>query len=212
MKLGTHFFGWFVLIGLTIILTSVLTKPSLTAGVIVKDVAEFRRSLGEDEAKAIVTRSKSAYRAIFLDSLMPGIAYNVLHTDDAQIASARGTPTAGIALASMHTNNWVRNVWLGGYKLLLRLNALWVWVPALLPFTLAAFVDGMLTRRRKDYTFGYTDPVKYNIATHMMVFVVGMALLTLVAPLSIYALALPLIGIAIAIPITVLMANFQSGR
>jgi len=212
MKLGTHFFAWFVIIGLTIIGTSVLTQPSLTAGVIAKDVAEFRRSLGEEDAKAIVARSKTAYRALFLDSGMPGIAYNVLHTDDAQIAAARGTPTAGIALASMHTNNWVRNVWLGGYKLLLRINALLVWAPALLPFVLAAFVDGMLARRRKDYTFGYTDPVKYNIATHMMVIVVGMALCTLMAPLSIHALALPLIGIAIAIPITVLMANFQSGR
>ena len=79
---------------------------------------------------------------------------------------------------------------------------------ALLLFV-AVVVDGLVIRKVKFATFGYSSPIRFSISAHSMIVVGLLPVLYLVVPLPVTPLFLPFWLLLSAVPIMTLLSNTQ---
>lgn len=74
---------------------------------------------------------------------------------------------------------------------------------------MAAWGDGWLRRRIRQYSFAYASPLTHHLALRLALWVVLGALLLLVAPIPLPALGVPVLGAVVALLFGVALAKTQ---
>ena len=83
------------------------------------------------------------------------------------------------------------------------------WLPYIAPFFIAAILDAAVSRRIKFSSFGYSSPIKFSVASHMLIVIVFLPILYLVIPLPVTPLFIPFWALISAVPVMTVISNTQ---
>lgn len=199
MTLGKCFQLWFGLLVVCIVLILVFISPTWLSGVVAREVAESRMTVGSKDTDRVVAATNEWYLCAFERHEM-----RVAQTK-AKTVQHNGARTS-IALNRLLAGAVERFDYIG-YLIMFRLQWLVEAGMPILLFVIAAAIDGLAIRRRRAYTFAYTSTVVYNASSYVVLTVAFLPLIYLIAPVVVPVTFLPFAGIGIAAAVWVFFAH-----
>ncbi|MCE2984350.1 MAG: DUF4400 domain-containing protein [Burkholderiales bacterium] len=98
------------------------------------------------------------------------------------------------------------------YKVLYRIELVKFWYVGFLTVLIAAFVDGMVIRKKKTYAADIANPLAFHIFGHAFFAVIGGLVLLPLLPFTISNLAWPIATAVFCLLTWAVAKNFQTGR
>lgn len=106
---------------------------------------------------------------------------------------------------------WV-GLWSLVYRAIWRVKAFaWAYIAGFFALVVPSMFDGVMTRMRKKYTFGYQNPAYFHGATHISIFFIGLTFFIPFAPFALTESTLIASIICIAVALWVASSNTQTG-
>jgi hypothetical protein len=106
---------------------------------------------------------------------------------------------------------WV-GFWSLVYRAIWRFKAFaWDYLAALIAIVAPTTFDGVMTRMRKRYMFGYQNPAYFHGATHLAIFFIGLSVFIPFAPFALTEFTLVVSVLSVALALWVASANIQTG-
>ena len=164
---------------------------------------------GQEKMDEITQEASSKYKFLFFDTgylTEQSKLYARPMTPGEKGVEAIREPTETFART---TNAYLLALSVNVYGLLVRWGIIAHWMLFILPFLLAAFVDGFVTRKIKFSEFGFISPMAYSFSLHIIIFLLFVPLLYLVAPLPITPYFMPGWAIFMGFPIILMISNTQ---
>lgn len=203
-----HSLLWIILIAVCMLALPALSSPQDIMGRVIHEIGMIERVLGKAETTKVTTSATSIYNALFVETGIVKATNKAVVTEDEKAHSEAmfGQSVRGI---SDRTNDYVLGVSALCFASLVRIVIFMAWLPYIAPFFLAVVLDASVSRRIKFASFGYSSPIKFSVAAHMMIVVVFLPILYLVAPLPVTPLFIPFWALISAIPLMLVVANTQ---
>lgn len=154
-----------------------------------------------DKARATAT---TRFRAWFVDSGVARKSYTMFIKDGGKVIKAEDGMRAA-------TKKWLDHFWMGVYRALYRWEVAWMWYAGLFFFALAAAIDGWVVKNVKSTEFGYSNPLNFHLAVHMLIVMIGLAFVIPFLPIPIGVLVWPSIALIFAGTVWLIMSEFQTG-
>lgn len=198
MKLGRHLGMWIALTILLIMVLALVEDTSRVRAQLELEVGSARTWLSESGVTHAMSKANHWYEAVFQRTGF-----------DARV---RKEAERKDRLLSTGPSNWWLNVQLICYRLFVRMAlVMGLAVPLALVFAASLF-DGLVMRRVKSYRFGVTNPISYNMASHIIVAAPVMPFAYFVSPLPVHFAVLACGVVALAAALNVAGANFVQTR
>ena len=206
--MGRHSLLWIMLIAFCFLGLPVISTPNDIMGRVVRELSMIEAALGKAETNKVTRTATGTYNAIFVDTGFVRAAGKAVVSEEEK---EQTTPLFGNAVSSMadKTNDYIKGFSALCYASLVRIAIFLSWLPYIAPFLLAATMDAAISRKVKFESFGFSSPIKFAAAAHMLIVVVFLPLLYLVVPLPITPLFVPFWALISAVPIVMLVANTQ---
>lgn len=201
---GKHVLVWMIGIFVELILVAVFVPPSRLLQLINHEVAACQYYFGDQTASGLMLNANKVFAG---ELEKPRKASERAYVKDP--GDPAGLPLApGIKNIIRGTNHVVISFWMMLYLGLLRLYIFSLWLWPVLILLMAAGMDGYSAYRKKMYTFGFSNPLLYNTATHLLIIACFLPLAYLVAPLPMSPLFLLAWAALMIVPVEMLCSNF----
>jgi len=209
VKFSSHLIFWLSVWMLLFIGTPMIISPASQMNRIKEEIRSVNFVFGTLQEDAIVSSANKTYKSLFLDTGIL-IENNKLYTKN--VVKTRefediGSNASGM-LSSL-SNGYLHSLSINIYGLLIRWGIFLHWSIFILPFIVAAFIDGFVVRKIKFTEFGFISPMAYSFSIHVILFLIFIPLAYLVAPIPISAYFMPVWALIIALPINMLVGNTQ---
>lgn len=202
MKLSQHILFWIIATIFSVfVMTFMFTNDEVQQS-IKKDFAKIEESFGEEVALAIRISTNNLY-------------YRLFSTQDEKVKALYVNDNENpigldfITNLSKHTNAMIDTAKLNVYHLLLRLNVLLAWMPMILIMITVSFIDGLVTRKIKAFSFGYSNPVLHNLAAHVAISTFGFSMMLFHLPISVTPYYWLFAGVVVAMAVMIATGNLQ---
>lgn len=205
--MARHIGLWLILLAVAALLAPAVLPAQGVAGRMNDELGMVVSALGTGQAKRIVAAANRQYEMLFVRNGWMRSAAAAYVEEPAVPHPDRFLPWVGRLTSA--TNGYLLSLAGMGYAMLVRLNILAVWTPYVVPFLLAAMIDGAVRRRIKLISFGFFSPVALSVALHSVVALAFLPLLYLILPLPVSPLLVPFWALATALPLMLLTANIQ---
>ncbi len=205
-----HIGMWLILLAVAALLAPAMLPAQGVPGRVNDELDMVVSALGAGQAKRVVDAANRQYEKLFVGNGWVRSAAAAYVEEPAVPHADRFMPWVGKLTSA--TNGYLLSLAGIGYAMLVRLNILAVWTPYVLPFLLAAMIDGAVRRRIKLMSFGFVSPVALSVALHSVVALAFLPLLYLILPVPVSPLVVPFWAIATAPPLMLLAANIQRIR
>ncbi len=203
-----HIVIWLILIVVCILALPAISTPTDIMGRVVRELGMIQTVFGKAETSRLTSRATAIYNTVFVETGLVGATKKAMVSEEEKQASQPvfGNSVRGV---SERTNDYVLGVSALAYAALVRLVIFMAWIPYIAPFFVAVVVDGLVIRKVKFATFGYSSPIRFAISAHSMIVVGLLPVLYLVVPLPVTPLFLPFWLLLSAVPIMTLLSNTQ---
>lgn len=193
---------------LEIVLVACFVKPDKAMSVVEVERRMVANTLGAVGESRIRERADGAFKAVFVESgFMRGSFRMVIPSADERRRSSGMQDLGTGAFTWMERR--MQSIWYGVYGLIYRWCVFTAWLPFVLPVAIPAVIDGLVRREIKKNTFGYSSPVRYHTATHMLVLLAFVIPYYLLSPLVIHPIFTPVWAIVSSFFLAVFAANIQ---
>ena len=175
---------------------------------VVHELGMIESVLGKAETTKVTTLATNIYNAVFIETGFLQTSKRAMVTEEEK---AHSEEAFGQSLRNLsnRTNDYLLGLSALCFASLVRIAIFFAWLPYVLPFFLAAMVDAVVRRKVKFATFGYSSPIKFSVAVHLLIIVLFLPILYLVAPLPVTPLFIPFWALISAIPMMTAIANTQ---
>lgn len=198
MKLGRHLGMWIALTIVLIMLLALVEDTTRVRSQLQTEIGSARTWLSDTAVSQAVVRANGWYHAAFQRTGFESRARREAERKD--------------RLLTTGPSNWWLNMELICYRLFVRVALVaGLAIPILMLF-IASLIDGLIMRRVKSYKFGVTNPISYNMASHMIVAAPVMPLAYFASPLPVHFALLMLGVLLVTAALNVAGANFVQTR
>lgn len=203
-----HSLFWIIILAVCILGLPAVSRSSDIMGRVLREIGMIERMFGKDETARVTSRATAIYNSVFVETGVVGSTKMAMVTDEEKFHSETmfGQSVRSI---SDRTNDYLLGFSALCFASLVRIAIFIAWLPYIAPFFLAAILDASVARRIKFATFGYSSPIKFSVAAHLMILVVFLPLLYLVVPLPITPLFIPFWALISTIPVMMVVSNTQ---
>lgn len=201
---GKHALIWMVGIFVEFILISVFVPPARLVDLINREVAACQYFFGNQTARTLMLDANKVFDGKLHK---PRQASAKAYVQDPSNTNYLLIPP-GLKPLFSETNHVIVAFWLMLYLALLRLYIFQLWLWPVLVLVLAACMDGYAAYRKKMYTFGFSNPLLYNTATHLMIVACFFPIAYLLAPVQMSPLFLLVWAALMIVPVEMLCSNF----
>lgn len=197
-----HFYLWLLFIIIQFLVFVFYLSPQDIYDTVNMEREQIVKVMGEDAKNMIVEDSNNAMKGAFAnhgiiegsyDLFIPGGYEN---KDDAEGAFASVRDTIEVFWATI-------------YQSLQRGLIMLYWMPYLLIIIIPAIADGLVKRQIKIHEMGWSSPVSYNVAIHLVIASLSIPLLYLTLPVNPSIWLVPLWMVLIAYAISRVVSNIQ---
>lgn len=202
MKFGTLFKLYFFLIPLLLWLVAPLFLPNSWFLISEGELLNNSRLVGEHRHEEILLSSHARFNAYFVDN---GIVKKTLEV------TKKGREE-NASMAKNILSKYVNNFWLQTYKVIYRIELVKFWYVGFLTVLIAAFIDGMVIRKKKTYAADIANPLAFHIFGHAFFAVIGGLVILPLLPFTISNLAWPIATAVFCLLTWAVAKNFQTGK
>jgi hypothetical protein len=202
MKFASFFKIYFFFIPLALWLVAPLFLPTSWFLISEEELHNNSHLVGTLRHEQILQSSHARFNSYFVDN---GLVKKSLDL------TAKGRNSSS-TMAKNLLSKYVNNFWLQTYKVLYRIELVKFWYVGFITVLIAAFVDGMVIRKRKTYAADIANPLAFHIFGHAFFAVVGSLVLLPLLPFTISNLAWPIVTAAFCFLIWAVAKNFQTGK
>lgn len=203
-----HSLLWIILIAVCILGMPAISSPKDIMNRVIHELGMIEQVLGKAETTRVTTSATTIYNALFVETGFVGATKKAMVTEEEKLHSESmfGQSVRGI---SDQTNNYLLGFSALCFASLVRIVIFIAWLPYMAPFFLAAILDAAVSRRIKFFSFGYSSPIKFSAASHMLIVIVFLPILYLVLPMPVTPLFIPFWALISAIPVMTVISNMQ---
>jgi len=203
-----HIVFWIIGIFVLVLVVPIFATPQTVWGSASKELHLIQSAFGYDDTKKLADTSSAAYRAIFVDT---GVINSVRAGEVSTADRQRNKELFGGTIVGLTgiTNNYVLTLSALVYIIMVRLYIMLTWAPFILPFMLAAVIDGFVHRKVKLLNVRGQSTVKFSLALHAIIIIFMVPVLYLLAPFAISPLFVPGWALVASVPLLVLISNVQ---
>lgn len=209
MKVSAHVVFWVSVWGILFLASPLMLSSEGQVRRIQKEIDSVKVAFGSDKTKAIINDANETYRAYFIETGWLSEENKLYTQQSSKRNEVDDVVSAGAKAMSNVTNGYLHALSVNVYGFLMRWEIFLHWWLFILPFVVAAFIDGYVTRKIKFSQFGYMSPMAYSMSLHIIVFLIFIPLLYLVAPLPISPYFMPGWAVVMGVPINLLVSNTQ---
>lgn len=176
---------------------------------IINETESIEGALGIKTKRMLVSEADRWYAALVKESGVESTSYNMF------MPKTRHDLDPALLYNSRFFDNYVEptidKFWMQMYQAILRLSLFKTWFLLCVPLVLAAMVDGMMARKVKQHTFGFTSPFRYRFSLYSLELSLVFIVIYLSLPISLeFSAWVPLAWfLSMAVSLTVLMSNMQ---
>lgn len=166
----------------------------------------MRAALGNQDTNAIVRTANGIYAALYVQTgVVDGLQNRTSYESERKSAGR----TLGDSFYHFTTaaNNYLLSLIILTYITILRLVMIAQWLPFMVPFLLAAAIDGIAQHKILHSSVAVSNPVKLKLALHGLVAGLALPLLYLLSPFAITPYFMLGWAIAVAFPLMVLLSE-----
>lgn len=131
-----------------------------------------------------------------------------IHTREEKATAEKYMTITGSAI-SYAADTYFSGLIVQVYSLTIRFLSVVAWVLLLLPFLVAAVVDGLSARAAKLSEFGYQNPTAFALGTHFVIFVSALPLIYVALPFQVTPLFMPWWALIAALPAAFAISHMQ---
>lgn len=204
--MSTHVKFWLAVLLVVFLATPFLTSEERLRNIATHELSMMHGALGLEATNSIVKSANGIYSSLFLKT---GFVAKLRDGETADEDRAQAGKTLG---SSMYSFTTVANSYLlAGITLLylavLRASMVIEWIPFLLPFLIAAVVDGVVRHKVTHSSVMVSNPVKFKLASHAVVLCAVTPALYLVAPMAITPYFVLIWAVFFAVAMMMLLAE-----
>lgn len=166
------------------------------------------RTLGDETCSNIASKGDRWWNDLFVDSGVIDNSFRYFIPTESEKQRSKGLEKMGGDMFTFMDGR-LRALWGMVYYAIQRLAVFVTWVPFIIPFILAAFWDGSVTRKIKLLNFQNTAAPIFGAAQHFLIFICYMPLIYMLAPMPITPLIAPLWATLMAFGIMKMVSNYQ---
>ncbi len=203
-----HSILWIALIAVCILGLPAISSPKDIMNRVIRELGMIEQVLGKAETTRVTTSATAIYNALFVETGVVGATNKAMVTEEEKLHSEAmfGQSVRGI---SDRTNDYLLGFSALCFASLVRIVIFMAWLPYIAPFFIAAILDAAVSRRIKFSSFGYSSPIKFSVASHMLIVIVFLPILYLVIPLPVTPLFIPFWALISAVPVMTVISNTQ---
>lgn len=201
----SHLKLWVILIFLMLIAVPALITPEFARG---RLEAEYRSSVaifGETRVRLIAERANGIYDTIVKGSGLEGLIKSS-YTTNADMKNAIVAREANTSMAA-GANRYLQSFVIQVYGVFFRGSLMLHWLIYVGLFLLAALVDGATQRKVKMETMRMAAPIKFAIATHVLISTIFIPVAYLLLPFAVTPWFMPVWTVFVALPLSNAIAN-----
>lgn len=202
-----HVLIWLIILIVSFIIMPLMMKPHAIMGRVMSEIKMIQLVFGAEDTAKLTRSATTWYNAIFVETGLIG------STDKAYIHESEKESSkvffGGAARVADVTNGYLLSFGAQAYAMMIRLFIILSWLPYIFPFMLAVIIDGLVTRRIKFESFGFSSPIAYSLALHSIIPIVFFPALYLLLPIPITPLFMPFWALVFAFPVSMLIGNTQ---
>lgn len=146
----------------------IFADPSWMRQQIRDEVASFQQWTGPEAGQQVTQKAQDWYYFLFKNSGIEALVNDFFAPDLSLIESNTGLVNAGNPIFSKLTTG-VENFWLLMYQSVFRMAVLQYWMIFAVGLSLAAFCDGLVKRKIKQYTFGWSSVNVFRLSVKALV-------------------------------------------
>lgn len=175
---------WSAIVILLLLFTPFTASEKRLQSIASHELSLMERALGRAGTNAIVTQTNAVYDDLFVKTgVLGGLRKSTTHEEDRMSAGSN------LGSAFYHFTTAMNNYLLGFitlmYLSLLRLIMLIQWAPFLVPFIVAAIIDGMTQHKILHESVMVSNPVKFKWATQLLMIGLALPVVYLFSPMAI---------------------------
>ena len=206
--MGKHSLLWIILIAFCFLGLPAISTPTDIMSRVVRELAMIEKTLGQAETKKVTESATAIYTTLFIETGMVRATKKAVVTEkekhDSEVMFGNS-----VRSISDKTNDYISGVSALCFAMLVRIEIFFSWLPYIAPFLIAAILDAAVSRKVKFETFGYSSPIKFAAATHIIIAIAFLPLLYLVVPLPVTPLFIPFWALISSLPLMALVSNTQ---
>lgn len=169
-----------------------------------RELELMRSALGKSDTDSIIQSANGIYSAVFVKTGLIGSIQSktTYESDRKEAGDSLGRSFYQFTSA---TNNYLLSLSILTYIMILRLVMLLQWVPFLLPFLVAAFIDGLVQHKILHSSVAVSNPVKHKLASHATVIGMALPIAYLFSPVAITPYFIVVWALAMALPMSIVI-------
>jgi len=165
----------------------------------------MKHLLGENLTYDVYKETKHVFTVFFVDT---GVRESSLRLLDNYVHYTHSNEGFIHSIIEWYKTR-INVIWFYIYQVIERSLVLALWLPYAIPLFLAAIVDGMVRRKIKKHSYGYTSPVIYHTSTRVMFILAFFPLIYLLVPTALPAIVSPVWLLVMAFFLQNLFSNIQ---
>lgn len=186
-----RFLIWFLVVLLEIVLVTVALSSET-----IKRAADVEKGMvvdtfGTQMAEKILAITDSRFKNTFYDSGWIKGSYSAFVPSPDELSASKSLGDMGRPMFKVVAEK-LRTFWTAVYYGTQRLTIMFMWVPYLIPFVIAVIVDGLATRKRRQFNFEYANPVVFGAMSHAVLALMTFPFLYFLAPFPVSPLVSPI--------------------
>lgn len=202
-----HVLLWLILLLVSFIAMPLMIKQQTIMARVMGELEMIQSVFGAEDTSKLAHSATVWYNALFVDT---GLIDSTSKAHVSQSEKDTGQIFFGGAVRITDvTNGYLLSFAAQAYAMMIRLFIILSWLPYIFPFMLAVVVDGMVARKIKFESFGFSSPIAYSLALHAIIVIVFFPTLYLLLPIPVTPLFMPFWALAIALPVSMLIGNTQ---
>lgn len=203
-----HSLIWIILIAVCFIGMPAISSSQSIMQRVILELDMIEKALGKTETSNVTKSATDGYLRLFVATGL------VQSTGRAMVSEEEKRQSEDMFGQSMRAVSNQTNDYIVGFSALcfaslVRLAIFVAWLPYLAPFFLAVGIDAFVARRIKFASFGYSSPITFSAASHILIVMFFLPVLYLVAPLPVTPLFIPFWALLSSVPLMAVVANLQ---
>lgn len=199
---------WLAILLLAILATPMLASEEKMRVIAAHELGLMRKAIGQKDTNDIIRSTNSIYESLFIQT---GVLEGLRSKTTSKATREEAGSNLGSAFYHFTTaiNNYLLALITLAYLFLARLIMVLQWLPFLAPFLAAAVVDGMVKHKILHASVAVSNPVKFKIASHLLLLVIVTPILYLFAPFAVTPYFMLAWAIVAAFPIMAIIAGMS---
>jgi len=202
------FLIWGIILLIESIVVILVVPPTLIVNAAHNEEALIAGTLGEDVAESLATKARANFDSWFVDTGIMAESFHLFVPTEANKRKSAGLETLAEGLFEV-VRRRMESLWNLLFVAIQRGHGFAMWLPMLLPFSIAAAYDGATVRRVKLLTFGISSAPIYGAAMHAIVILAFFPLYYAAWPFAVTPLVVPIWFIALSLCVKTLIGNLQ---